>query len=249
MQTTMEERFGKIKKILFFIIGFVVMLGTANPVQGADFLTEDEKAYIVNRPVLTAASISGAGPITFIDSKGEAQGIGKAVLDEISAKTGLTFVYTLYNSLEELLASNADIIYAIPPNYAPENMNLSQPFLKSETILYINSSLESENLDDKIYAAVEGSQLPEGIKEENSIYFSTREESLETLNKGHADYGYGNAYSVMYYSIKNDYKDLVTIPKGKEFREYCIGLLNKDDILLSILNKSKTPLIVQKCNL
>ena len=55
---------------------------------------------------------------------------------------------------------------------------------------------------------------------------------------GKADYGYGNAYSVAFYTLQNGYKNLVKIPKGKESRAYCIGFFHKDELLISIINKS-----------
>jgi diguanylate cyclase (GGDEF)-like protein len=90
----------------------------------------------------------------------------------------------------------------------------------------------------KKYAAVKGSDLPEGIKEENAIYYETREASMNAVENGQADYGYGNAYSVAFYTIQNNYRKIIAVPEKKEFREYCIGFLKKDEILLSIINKS-----------
>lgn len=203
-----------------------------------DFLTEEEKIYIDGLPVLRAASIYGAAPINFLDSKGEVQGISKRVLDEISRITGLSFECKLYNSVSDVLNSDSDIIFGLPPNYAPQNMKLTQPYLKSETIFFINSSIDLNNFDNKIYAAVYGSELPEGIKEENAIYYNNREDSLNAVESCEADYGYGNAYSVAYYTIRNNYKNILTIPREKESREYCMGLLNYDETLFSILNKS-----------
>ncbi len=234
----MGRNFKKYNKKILMIVSILFIMSIAIPVEAKNYLTNGEKAYIEQSSIIKAAAIDGAAPISFSDANGEAKGIARRVMDEISDMTGLVFEYKLYDSVEELLKSDADIIYALPPNYAPDNMVLSRPFLKSETILYINSSLDFNNLNDKIYAAVKGSALPEGIKEENSIYFNTREESLNAVEKGQADYGYGNAYSVAYYTLLHDYKNIVTIPTGKETREYCIGLLNGDEILLSIINKS-----------
>ena len=78
--------------------------------------------------------------------------------------------------------------------------------IESETILYINLLVDSSQLYEKVYAAVKGSDLPEGIKEENAIYFDTREESMEAVESGKADYGYGNAYSVSFYTLQNNFK-------------------------------------------
>lgn len=167
-----------------------------------------------------------------------ASGLSRKMLDKISEMTGLVFEYKIYGTLAGGLRSNSDIAVGIPPNYAPPGMALSVPFLRSATILYTNSSLDSNDLGDKIYAAVRGSALPEGIKEENAVYYNTREESISAVNSGKADYGYGNAYSVAFYTLQNGYKNIITIPKEKEPRAYCIGIVKEDKVLLSIINKA-----------
>jgi len=201
--------------------------------------TSEEMAYIANGHIIRAGTVAGAAPLSFKDKDGEIEGIFQLVLNRVSEISGLTFESRIYDSVDSVLRSDSEIVYGISKNYAPDKMTLSQPFLKTETILYINSSINADELDDKIYAAVEGSALPEGIKEENAIYCATREDSLKAVDSGKADYGYGNAYSVAYYSLKNGFKDIVTVPIGKEIREYCIGILNSDEeMLLSIINKS-----------
>lgn len=201
-------------------------------------LSPAEKAFIAEAGVIQAASLEGIAPLQYSDAKGEVKGISKRVLERISEMTGLVFEYKLYNTLDNVFDSGADIMFGIPHNYAPAGMQLSVPFLKSETILYINASLAPDNLSDRTYAAVNGSALPEGVNGEHAIYFDTREESLNAVESGKADYGYGNAYSVAFYTLQNNYSNILTIPIGKEPREYCMGLVDGDPLLLSILNKS-----------
>lgn len=152
--------------------------------------------------------------------------------------TGFIFTYRLYNTSEEVLNSDADIVFGISENYAPPDLVLSKPFLKSETVLYINSYVNPLELENKKYAAVKGNILPEGIKEENTIFYNTREACLDAVNSGKADYGYGNAYSVAFYSIQNNYRNIITVPNKYEAREYCVGFLNNDEMLISIINKA-----------
>lgn len=201
-------------------------------------LSLEEKAFIGEADVVQAASLDGAAPLQYTDAKGEVRGISKRVLEKISEMTGLVFEYRLYDTLDQVLNSGADIIFGVPYNYVPTHMPLTVPFLKSETILYLNSSLTPEDLSERSYAAVKGSALPEGVNEKYAIYFDSREESLNAVESGKADYGYGNAYSVAFYTLQNNYRNIVTIPLGKEPREYCMGLIAGDPILLSILNKS-----------
>lgn len=201
--------------------------------------TQEEKDYIAKGHIIKAGTVEGAAPLSFIEKDGNIEGVFQRVLNKVSEISGLTFESRIYDSVENTLNSDSEIIYGISKNYSLDTIILSKPFLKTETILYINSSINADELEDKIYAAVEGGSLPEGIKEENSIYYSTREDSLYAVDTGKADYGFGNAYSVSYYSLKNGFKNIVTVPIGKEIREYCIGILNSDEeILLSIINKS-----------
>ena len=226
------------KFLLFITIFLVLILSNTVPSKAEWSLTEEEREYIKNSDVIKAASIEGVAPLSYRNADGEIQGIFKRVMDQISIMTGLVFEYELYPSVEDVLNSKPDLVYGFPSNYAPDNMVLSSPFLKTQTILYFNKSVNPDKLEDKIYAGVERGTLPDGIKEENVTYFKTREESLNAVEKGLADYGYGNSYSVAYYSLINSYENIITIPRGKEIREYCIGFLNNDEILLSITNKA-----------
>lgn len=228
----------KFKKIIIFIVTVLILTGIILPIEAQPFFTEEEKEYIAKSPVLKGVTIDGVAPLHYKDSKGEIKGISIRIFDEISDMTGLKFKYELYDSVESSLKKDYDFYLSAVSGYAPEYMIFSRPYLKSETILFMNSSVDVNQLEDKIYAGVEGGALPEGVKEEKAIYFGNREDTLNAVEKGKADYGYGNAYSVAYYTIMYDYKNIVTVPIKKESREYCIGLPEKDEILLSILNKA-----------
>ena len=125
----MKKHFKQNKIIIFLLCLFLLSPGL---VQGAEdlakYFSEAEREYIRKNPVIKAASITGAAPLSFLDSKNQVQGIAKRVLDEVSSRTGLVFEYKLYDSVAELLASDADIVYGIPEQYAPEDMKLSLPF-------------------------------------------------------------------------------------------------------------------------
>lgn len=227
----------KTKRIMLIIVLFSLIL-VAEPAKADPFLTKEELDYIGQENIIKAVSLHGGAPIQYADTNGNVKGISKEVLEEICNMSGLVFEYQLYGTLDEVFNSDADITFGIPNNYTTDNMVLSLPYLKSQTILYVNSSLDSSKLDDKKYAAVKGSDLPEGIKKETAIYFDTREASLDAVEFGQADYGYGNSYSVAFYTLQNNYKNIITVPQGKESREYCIGFLKDNEILLSIINKS-----------
>jgi diguanylate cyclase (GGDEF)-like protein len=221
------------------VVFIYIFVGTALPVMaGKVFFTEEEQDYIAGGTVIKAASIDGGAPLHYFNSKGEIKGIAVSVLDEITAMTGLTIHYELYDSISDAVNSGADLLFGVTKEYAPPGTVLSRPYLRSETILFYNSSLNPANLEDKRYAAIKGGILPEGISEKNTLYFDNREDTFSAVEKGIADYGYGNIYSWVFYTLQNDYKNIITIPTGKEERAYCMGLIKENGLLLSVINKS-----------
>ena len=227
----------KIKMLIGFLFIFL-LIGSAKPVAAELILTPEERDYIDQRGVITAASLDGGAPLHYTNSKGEILGIAVKTLDKIAEMTGLQFEYTLYQTINDVFKSDTDIIFGITPNYAPEGMALSQAYLKSETVLFLNASLDPNQLDDKRFAQVKGGIIPDGVDEEKVIYCKSREETLNAVEKGKADYSYGNEYSVAFYTIQNNYKNIITIPKTIETRAYLIGFPKEDEILLSIMNKA-----------
>lgn len=206
------------EKIILIIVLFALIV-LSMPVKAQEFeITDEELGYINKKNVIKAVSMHGGAPLQYADANGNVKGISKEVLETISNMTGLKFSYQLYETLDEAFNSGADIFFGIPYNYAPEGMVMSVPFLKSETILFINSSVNPSMLDDKKYAAVRGSDLPEGIQEENAVFFETREASIDAVERGLADYGYGNAFSVAFYIIQNNYRNILQflIKKNQE---------------------------------
>lgn len=205
-------------------------------------LTLEEVEYIANNPEVNSLVVVGAAPIQYMDKNGEVQGISKLILEEIAAATGLRFNCLAFDSLEQLraVAQDGDIVVGIPQAYADAipGLVLSRPYLTSVSIQFQHKSVDPERMEGKIFAAVEGGNIPPGIPAENVRYFGTREEAMAAVNVGTAHYGYGNAYSVAYYTLQNGYRNLVTVPLEREQREYCLAPINPDPLLMSILNKA-----------
>jgi diguanylate cyclase (GGDEF)-like protein len=201
-------------------------------------LSESQLEYIAQNPVLKAVSIEGGAPFHYYDSKGRLKGIAVRVLDEISAMTGIEFDIYLFPSIAAAFASSPDLVFGLTKEYAPPDSFLSSPYIKSETIVCYNSSLDPENLKGMRFAAIEGGTLPEGIDAKDAVYVPNREAALDFVEHGDADYCYSNAYSAAFYSMQNGYRNVISIPVMVEKREYCLGILDENELLLSILNQS-----------
>lgn len=232
------KRYGYKFLVRFWII--VILLIPAIPVNAESDLnlTREEQAYIEEHNVLKASVADGAAPLLYVSAAGEVRGISRLVLDEVSRRTGLVFAYEIHDTPEEALASDSDVFLAISQDAVPDDMALSVPFLRSESILYLNSKAKTQDFSGRTLAAVKGSALPEGVEKGNVIYYDTDRESLQAVERGEADYGYTDAYTLAFYIMNNGTGNIAGIPQGRESREYCIGLAKENVILLSIVNKS-----------
>lgn len=217
---------------VFFVIAAI-------PAWASDIaFSQEEKDFLDEGKVLKAVSIDGGAPLHYKDSKGQIKGIAVSVLDEITDLTGIIFEYYLYDSISDALDSHYDVVFGLTKEYLQPGIVLSKPYLESETVLCFNKSVDPKNLDGKRYAGIEGGTLPGGIEEGSALYFNDREDTINAVEWGHADYCIGNAYSLAFYTLQNGYKNIITIPTGSEERSYCMGVKLGDEILLSIINKS-----------
>jgi hypothetical protein len=214
------------KQKLIVIIAFFTTMVLSVPAHAQVHFTKEEQDYIKNSGNIKAVSMDGVAPLQYCDSKGHIKGISINGLDYISDMTRLTFTYHLYNTIEDVKNSGADIAFGVIENNQFENVPLSIPYLKTESILYINSSVNPNELDDRRYAAIEGTILPEGIKEENTVYFNTREDCLQGDNV------------------------LVNISKAltKAFRKTdIVGRIGGDEFCVYMSNIPSSEFVVSKC--
>lgn len=238
------------KKILFNVVSFIFLvflfiLADRGPdpihAQHSDtpfVLSHEEKEYIRNQERLKVATLDNVAPLAYMDSEGMPKGIFISVMDYIEELTGLDFELSFYPSVSDIFENQTDLVLGISSAYNSPNLLLTEPFLEAETVLFMRKNLDPNKLANKKFASIEGEDLLDSIKKEHTVLFDSRRDSLEGVEKGEADYGYGNEYSVTFYTIQNSYKNIITVPKGKNMRNYAIGLSNEDPMLLSILNKS-----------
>ncbi len=207
-------------------------------------LTEDEQQYVNAHPIINIAFMTGSAPIIFSEN-GEIKGILKNILEEISFQTGFEFRYTEADNRDMLsaMANNQeiDLIGAIPSQYLSEalhNKHRTKPFLISDTTLFMRIGVDASKLSDYVLALISGSQVPEDIDKSKVKFYNCREAVLNAVEKGMADYCYANEFSIAYYSIKNGYKNVMSIPQNKDIHEYFLIYINEDEMLISIIDKA-----------
>ena len=222
------------KSILFLWLALIIALPLfGNPIN----FTPYELEYIANAPPIKIAYFDRTAPLIYLDSRQEPQGIFKRVADLVLERSGLKGEYRYYSDRHDIFTSDADLMIGISPEYAPNGMSLSEPYLTVQTVLYYNKRVNPDQLAGKWFSAVEGASLPEEIDLNYVHYYPTRKESILAVESGKADFGYANIFSVAYYSIKESLRNIVTIPQEQEVRLYSFGSLKEDKVLLSIVDK------------
>lgn len=207
-------------------------------------LNEEEQQYVIENPHISVYVVDGMAPIQYQDENGKLQGITKKIFHEIEMKTGLTFDFIFIEDIRTALKERqAKIMAAIPFTFEDtdfyEDIQLSPEYLTTNQILLLHEGEEATDLKNKIYGAVIGSPIPSSVDRRTTIFFHTREEILDAVNKGEVDFSYINAFSASYYLLQNSYDHIVSVPSAIQNTELSFGYLDKEDLYLpQILNKA-----------
>lgn len=215
------------------------------PVSQLIELSPEEQAYIEDNRRVDVMFAEGIAPLAYMDDNGEAAGILKELLNVIERKTGFQFQYRQGESTEGITRSmingDIDMIGSIPVQYLAEELEdypRSKPFLTSETVLMIHIGVDASDVWEAVYAAVRGSELPEGVNPDTAKYYDSREAAMNAVEEGEADYCYANEFSITYCTIKNGYQNVMSVPQGKESREYFLVYSREDPMLAAIMDRA-----------
>ncbi len=209
-------------------------------------LTNEEKEFIKNNPVVKVAYDDGCYPLSYTDSKGNFAGTIADIYNLISDRTGLSFEFyrSSASSLTEL-SSNPDIqVYAeLPYDYiwaSGYSIDLTPPFADI-SIVEVRRNGFSGNKGTM--AVVDGYFLNELCKNnygDNYTYvtYPTTESCMEAVRKGKADITCITSYESEYYQSKYSYQSMSYSLSQKISYSLSIGVSqNANPCLFSIMIK------------
>lgn len=208
-------------------------------------LNNREIEYIQAHPVLKVLVHDGFGPLQYYDNNKEIQGVACELLGSIAEEAGWQIEYLYTDTYEEyeqaLFNKEADVILTIQYDYDTairRDILLSIPYLETESVLVTHEGVSASSLEGKKEAVYKGARR-EGEDSENILYYDSMEDSLEAVEDGECDYTYTNSYTASFYQRKNRQEHTVIYPQtGNDSIKYSIGILNKDDKMMSaIFNK------------
>lgn len=215
---------------------------------GKLYLSDEEQEYVQNAETIRVGVTTGRAPFQYVDEQsGEVRGIFIDLLDYLSECTGLSFQTVTASDYGDLmrLVNNGDVEMIAGMKYdydtaAEYGAALTRPFITSQSVLVLNKKAGDGALNGKKMAMVEGTVLPEGYEEKAEIlWYATPEACIKAVNKGEADYTYGDGYAVQYYVNQSRYENVVLIPQSNQTQKLCFGVVKPANAnLLSTVNKA-----------
>lgn len=225
-------------------------------------LTYDEIEFLKNIKKIKAVYVNNFAPLQNWNSKNKKpEGISIDIANIISKKLNIDIELQVVNSFEEALnfikEHKADILIGIPNNYSfMDEYNLymtksyiSSPIFKIENKLTVNADEYNKILALPKKYLYDLDISIENIDSSKIIYYDNIEDCINAVNKGTADYTYGDLYSVESNTREKYYKNISVIYKNKLNNDLCIGLSNNNDVLLlRIINKIINSISAEELN-
>lgn len=225
-------------------------------------LTHDEMEFLQNIKKIKAVYVNNFAPLQNWNSKNKKpEGISIDIANIISKKLNIDIELQVVDSFEEALnfikEHKADILIGIPNNYSfMDEYNLymtksyiSSPIFKIENKLTVNADEYNKILALPKKYLYDLDISIENIDSSKIIYYDNIEDCINAVNKGTADYTYGDLYSIESNTREKYYKNISVIYKNKLNNDLCIGLSNNNDVLLlRIINKVINSISAEELN-
>ena len=225
-------------------------------------LTHDEMEFLQNIKKIKAVYVNNFAPLQNWNSKNKKpEGISIDIANIISKKLNIDIELQVVDSFEEALnfikEHKADILIGIPNNYSfMDEYNLymtksyiSSPIFKIENKLTVNADEYNKILALPKKYLYDLDISVENIDSSKIIYYDNIEDCINAVNKGTADYTYGDLYSVESNTREKYHKNISVIYKNKLNNDLCIGLSNNNDVLLlRIINKVINSISAEELN-
>ncbi len=252
----MEKVLGKRYKLLclcviFLVLGFLCagrvygQAGAASDdtIPEKDILTPEERTYVTNLRPLTVGCPMNANPIFYLNEEtGEMGGISKRILDLVSEKTGLQFVYKeipqgeiSYQTLRDL---DIDLIAGIesnPVNARAQGLDLTVPYFEAKTIIVCRKNDTFEPKAKVRIGIASGSETMERVIKDaypNSsvTLYNSPEEVMDALSDRKVDAVISNQYTVDRILSRPKYDDLQIAAMADIGDRYCMSPMLKKNV-------------------
>lgn len=242
------QRVGYLRKVRKFRIVFTLILWVLSNFNslaqtGEANLTEEEKAWVLEHPVLKTTSKNVAAPIEFIRA-GEAAGFSVDYLNLVAEKTGLKIDYVTgiswLESLKLLENHEIDISHNIIEGAGRDKfLNFTDPYFKLDLVLFSQINAASvrrlQDLEGKTIAVLRNLAIARNFKEMYPDFIflevDTSTEALLAISEGNADF-YVSPRSIGNYIISNNFIRNVKVVGSADF----LNIVNSENSRIAARN-------------
>jgi len=165
------------------------------------FLTDEEKRWLKDHPILTFAPDPNWAPVEFFDKNGKYSGMTADYVQLMEQKLGIKFHALRLNNWDEIIhkVSKGEIDFvpaaAITPN-RQQRLLFSKPYLKLRSVIVVNKKetddINIADLNGKVVTVVSGYANQEFLQRE---YPDVHLRLVENEEEGLRQVSYGKAYA------------------------------------------------------
>lgn len=211
---------------------------------GKLILNNNEKLFIETCPPLKVAIVSTLAPLEYYNkSKDKAEGIIPNILELISSRTGLNFVFHPVDSLETaeelLLRGEVDLLTGLDVNYSENTTGIvfTKQFLNTQKVIIKNSSPKKGGKN--VFAQLKGYSQVKEINSTKTNTFDTADACIQAVISGKAEYTSMNNLVVDYYTYLRGNSRISITPITNASNGLRFGLARPaNPNLLSIIDKT-----------
>ena len=227
---------------------FVLCIGIN--VFASSFLTQEEKNWIKENPIVKVGADSNWPPFDFVDKENNHKGISSEYLEQVSLSTGLNFeIYASKWSdvMTKIKSNEIDILSCAASTKNREKfLSFTEPYLNIDIAVVTRKDFEIDDFEDiKSYkiALPKDNYIHEKLKTKfpnaEFVFVKSNEEALEYISYKKADIYIGNLPVISHIIEKNLLTNLVIAFKAP-FQKVNLSIaVNKEKkLLFSILNKA-----------
>lgn len=206
----------------------------------------EEQVYIQEKKNVSVAAIRQWHPFFCLENEEENhQGLVYDFLENISARTGLSFQYVFADNYLDAIKlvqdGKADMLgfFLNNENTAKDSgLALTKSYASINSIIVKNKAVPYPG-EGLTAAVVEGKRLPEDIHAANIIYYPTILDGLKAVNRGEVDFIYGTAPSLEQEIQNHRFSNVMAVSLINRNTEIAFALARPvDPELLSIMNKA-----------
>lgn len=235
---------------LLFVVFAIIYPTQTVSAEETDFLemlTKEERSYIEELDVIPVIISKNKGPIQYVDAHGELKGITLDILEKISEISNITFKYVSFNTMQDIKESidsgQAQIVGGIPGEQAVKEaymVDFTKSYLDCSYGVVLNRNTSIDDMEELTLALTYGLDIPEHFLDVKAVKrYQSIQECINAVQRKEADFTYGNAYVLEFYSQGYLLQNLCVIPSSGKNQNICFGI-SKDTSghLKSILDKA-----------